>query len=252
MADLARAARLVWRASRRLSLTHEGERYLHECREILDKLAQAEAVIQQGQGKVHGKLKVTASMAMGITVLGEAFASFMQQYPGIELDTHLTDDSVDLIKDGFDLGFRAASRPFDASYVGKPLTKFQYRICASPSYLAKHGQINTPAQLAEHNCFENSYFRSGNLWPIDEGIAISGNMQANSTLWILEAVKKGLGIGFLPTFVCDLAIRQGQVVEVLPQCQRPELTLYAIYPNRRHVSSRVLACVNFIEDWFQQ
>ncbi|WP_119395987.1 LysR substrate-binding domain-containing protein [Salinibius halmophilus] len=77
-----------------------------------------------------------------------------------------------------------------------------------------------------------------------------GSTRATHRRWILEAVKKGLGIGFLPDFVCDSAIQQGDIVEILANYERPNLALYAIYPNRKHVPPRVTHCVAFIEQWF--
>ncbi|OOF23115.1 LysR family transcriptional regulator [Salinivibrio sp. IB574] len=247
-------ARLLQRSTRRLNLTHVGEAYLQQCREILDKLDQAESLVQQSHTQPSGKLKVTASMTMGVTILGEAFAEFMRCYPAVELETVLSDDTLDLITNGFDIGFRAASRSFDSSYVGKPLTTFRYRICASPAYLQANGGIEHPEQLTEHNCFEYSYFRGRNTWPIgtDGGVDIGGTLKANSTLWILEAIKKGLGVGFLPDFVCDNAIQDGEIIEVLDDFPRPELTLYALYPNRQFVPPRVIHCIEFMEQWFKQ
>jgi len=243
--------RLLQRSTRRLNLTNVGEKYLDQCREILQKLEEAESLVQENQEQPSGKLKVTASMAMGVTILGPAFAEFMKQYPEIELETVLSDDSLDLISNGFDIGFRAASRSFDSSYVGKPLTRFRYRICASPEYLKQHEAITKPEQLKQHNCFEYSYFRGRNTWPIGDGVEIKGSLKANNTLWLLEAVKNGLGIGFFPDFVCDKAIASGEVVEVLSSHKRPELTLYALYPNRHFVPQRVLRCIEFMENWFQ-
>lgn len=244
--------RLLQRSTRRLNLTNVGEKYLVQCREILQKLEEAESIVQEDQDQPSGKLKITASMAMGITILGPAFAEFMRQYPAIELETVLSDDSLDLINHGFDIGFRAASRSFDSSYVGKPLTQFRYRICASPDYLSNHGPITEPEQLSQHNCFEYSYFRGRNTWPIgdSEGVEIKGTLKANNTLWLLEAVKNGLGVGFFPDFVCDEAIASGDVIEILSDYKRPELTLYALYPNRHFVPQRVLHCIGFMEQWF--
>lgn len=251
--EAALGGRLLQRSTRRLHLTHVGEQYLQQCREILQKIEQAESLVNEHQDQPGGKLKITASMAMGATILGPAFAEFMRQFPAIELETVLSDESLDLINHGFDIGFRAASRAFDSGYVGKPLTRFRYRVCVAPGYLEAHGAITEPEQLRQHNCFEYSYFRGRNSWPIgdNEGIEITGTLKANNTLWLLEAVKNGLGIGFFPDFVCDEAIASGTVCEVLSDYQRPELTLYALYPNRHFVPQRVLQCIEFMEQWFK-
>ena len=71
----------------------------------------------------------------------------MRDYPDIELDIHLGDESVDLVEQGFDLGFRASSRPIESNHVGRPLTRFQYCVCAAPEYLRKNPKIMKPCDL---------------------------------------------------------------------------------------------------------
>ncbi len=250
--EQALGTRLLQRSTRSLQLTQVGEQYLLQCREVLQKLEEAEAIARQAHEQPSGKLKVTASMAMGITLLGKAFAEFMARYPAIELEIFLSDDSLDLIQHGFDLGFRAASRPFDSSYVGKPLTGFRYHVCAAPDYLKQHGPINHPDQLKNHNCFEYSFFRGRNVWPLGDGngTPIKGTLKANNTLYIQEAVKKGLGLALLPDFVCKDSLESGALVEVLKKHSPPELTLYALYPNRQFVPPRVQLCIEFMQEWF--
>ena len=244
--------RLLQRSTRKIQLTEIGLGYLNRSREILAKVEEADAFAQQSQSQPQGRLKINASMALGITVLAPAFAEFMQEYEKITVETFLTDESIDLVEHGFDLGLRAASQVFDSSYIGRPLHEFNYRICASPEYLKAHGQIKSVAALKHHNCFEYTYFRKRNVWPIGDGdgIPINGTLKANSTVYILEAVKAGLGVAFLPEFVCDEAIQEGSVVEVLPRIKRNRLTLYALYPARSYTPPKVISCVEFLQNWF--
>ncbi|MFC3150749.1 LysR family transcriptional regulator [Litoribrevibacter euphylliae] len=243
-------ARLLHRSTRNLQLTPVGEGYLQHCREILIKLSDAESYIQTVQQQPKGKLRINAPMALGVTDLSRLFAEFMRQYPEIELDIHLDDEPIDLIEQGFDLGFRASSRPVDSAYIGKPLTSFSYRVCASPSYLARRGPINTPNDLADHNCYIYSYFQGKQNWPLAEGIRVKGNLKANNTIFMMEAIKAGLGVGFIPDFVCRPMLEQGDVVEILKDVDRPKLTLYALYPARHHLPPALRRCVDFVQDWF--
>lgn len=246
-------ARLLQRSSRKLQLTEVGRGYLLRCCDVLQKVAESEAYVQDAQVAPKGVLRINAPMALGTTLLGQAFAGFMQQYPKISLDMQLTDEAIDLIEHGFDLGFRVASRSFDSHYIGKPLHKFQYRICAAPGYLASHPPLLTPTDLQHHNCFEYSYFRGRNVWPIGngDGIEIHGNLKANSTRYLLDAVKQGLGVAFIPDFVCQDALDKQQIAEVLTDFHRPELTLYALYPARQFVPPKVSCCIDYLQQWFK-
>ncbi|WP_250655215.1 LysR family transcriptional regulator [Alkalimarinus coralli] len=243
-------ARLLHRSTRNVKLTHVGEGYLQRAREILEKLEDANNFVQELQCQPRGKLKINAPMALGITDLSALFADFMQAYPDIELDIHLGDESIDLVEQGFDLGFRASSRPVDSNYVGRPLTDFRYRVCVGPEYLDHHPAITLPRDLSEHNCFVYSYFQGKNTWPIEDGVVINGTLRVNSTIFMMEAIKRNQGVGFIPDFVCKEAIAKGEVVEVLKNANKPKLTLYALYPARHFVPSKLIQCIEFLERWF--
>jgi len=247
-ADLG--ARLLHRSTRNVQLTHVGEGYLQRAREILSKLDDADSFVQDLQQNLRGKLKINAPMALGITDLSFLFADFMRDNPEIELDIHLGDESVDLVEQGFDLGFRASSRPIDSNYVGRPLTRFTYKVCASPNYLEQHSEITLPRDLKDHNCFIYSYFQGKNIWPIEDGVMVSGNLRVNNTMFMMESIKQGLGLGFIPDFVCQQAIDDGEVVEVLADSQKPMLTLYALYPVRYFVPTKLVQCIEYLEQWF--
>lgn len=247
-ADLG--TRLLHRSTRNVQLTHVGEGYLQRAREILSKLDDADNFVQDLQQNLRGKLKINAPMALGITDLSHLFADFMKANPEIELDIHLGDENIDLVEQGFDLGFRASSQPIDSNYVGRPLTRFTYKICVSPGYLKTHPTITHPRDLKAHNCFIYSYFQGKNVWPIEGGIEVTGNLRVNNTMFMMESIKQGLGIGFIPDFVCQQAIDSGQVVEVLADSKKSLLTLYALYPVRKFVPPKLVQCIEYLEQWF--
>ncbi len=249
-ADLG--ARLLHRSTRNVQLTHVGEGYLQRTREILAKLDDADGFVQDLQQNLRGKLKINAPMSLGVTDLSGMFADFMQANPDIELDIHLGDENIDLVEQGFDLGFRASSRPIDSNYVGKPLTKFSYKVCASPSYLEQHSAITLPKDLIDHNCFIYSYFQGKNIWPIEDGVEVKGNLRVNNTLFMMAALKQGLGLAFLPDFVCQQAIDNGEIIEILPQSKKPMLTLYALYPVRHFVPAKLVQCIDYLQQWFAE
>lgn len=244
--------RLLHRSTRNVQLTDAGEGYLQRAREILEKINDAEDFVQDRQVKPKGKLKINAPMALGITDLSGLFADFMQAYPDIELDIHLGDENIDLVEQGFDLGFRASSKTIDSNYVGRPLTQFKYQVCAGAQYFQQHPKITKPHDLTQHNCFVYSYFKGKNFWPIDEGITINGTLKVNSTVFMMEAIKRNQGIGFIPDFVCREAITNGEAIEILADSQKPKLILYALYPARHFVPAKLTECINFLERWFSE
>jgi DNA-binding transcriptional LysR family regulator len=243
-------ARLIHRSTRNLQLTPVGEGYLLHCRAILLQLEDADAYVHNVQEQPRGKLRINAPMALGLTDLGKVFSAFMQTYPDIELDIHLSDEAIDLVEQGFDLGFRVSSRPFDSNFVGKALTTFGYRVCAAPSYVQRHPPITSAQQLSQHNCFVYSYFKGKNIWPLEAGVAIQGTLKVNSTLFMQQVISDGLGIGLLPDFVCREALSNGQLVELLAEVPRTQMTLYALYPARHFVPPKLQHCIGFLQAWF--
>jgi len=244
------SARLLQRSTRNIQLTEAGSVYLQHCREVLIKLDDAEALVQDLQKKPRGTLRINAPMALGMTDLSMLFAEFMHVYPDIKLDIHLGDEPIDILEQGFDIGFRITSQLSDSAYIGRALTDFSYRVCAAPAYLQSHTPIKNAQDLQNHNCFIYSYFRGRNIWPLGDGVKISGNLKVNSTPFMMEAIKSGLGVGFIPNFVCNEALKQGIVTEVLADINRPKLTLYALYPAREFVAPKLTVCMNFIQQWF--
>lgn len=244
--------RLVHRTTRNIQLTPEGETYLLHCREILQKIEYADTLVFDQKSKPRGKLKINVPMALGITHLAKLFSDFMTTYPDIQLDIHLGDESIDLVEQGFDLGFRASSRTLDSNYVGRPLRVFSYHICASHAYVNSHKSILKPTDLRDHNCFVYSYFQGKAEWPIDSGVPIAGTLQVNNTIFLMEVIKQGLGIGLIPEFVCNESIKNGSVLSLLEEYYKPKLTLYALYPARNFVPLKLKLCIEFIDTWFKE
>ncbi|MEH8018625.1 LysR family transcriptional regulator [Rheinheimera muenzenbergensis] len=251
--ETALGSRLLQRSTRRLQLTQIGSDYLQHCREILRQIADSEARIQQQQQIPQGKLRINAAMALGLTALAPAFAEFMRRYPRIELDIQLSDEAQDLLQHNFDLGLRVASQAFDSAYVGQTITQFSYSICVSPQYLRQHGPINRPEDLAQHQCFEYSYFRHKHIWPVgQDGVPISGQLKANNSVFLLQMIKQGMGVGFIPRFISHQALQDGEVVEILPNEHKPNMTLYALYPVRQFTPPRLTLLIEFLQSWFSR
>lgn len=243
-------SRLLQRNTRKLQLTEIGVGYLKRCRQILMQDKDADSFVQYLQSKPIGKLKINAPMSLGLTDLRFVFSEFMRAYPEIELDISLSDEYVDLIEEGYDIGFRAMSQLQDLNYIGKPIAEFKLYIVAAPNYLKSNPKVTIPEDLINHNCFSYTYATESKSWPINNGIKITGQLTANSTLLIKQAALDGLGIAVLPGFVCKSDLDSKKLVEILPFCERPSLKFYVLYPAREFVPPKITLCVNFIHQWY--
>jgi len=247
-------AKLIHRTTRRVSLTDVGVRYLERCKGILGAVDEADAEAGGGVSEAAGRLRINAPMALGLTDLGDALAAFAAAHPRIELDVELGDRHVDLLSEGFDLGLRATTDPKDSSYTAQRIASFPLHVCATPAYLERRGRPSSPADLARYDCFAYAYATAGVRWPLRfEGqthVAVTPKGRANNTVFLKRLVLADLGIAVLPGFVARPEIGSGALVELFPAVERPQLVLYAVYPERRFAPRKVTACVAFLRDWF--
>lgn len=248
--EKALGARLLQRSTRKLQLTDLGQGYLERCRRILLEVDDAESFVQEHQQRPMGRLRVNAPVALGMNELAAAFSGFIREYPDIELNLELGDEWIDLIKHDFDLGLRVASTTFDSAYVGKVITHFRYRLCAAKRYLVNRPEIRVPADLRGHDCLIYTYSRARNEWPLGQGVPVTGRLRSNNSSFLRQLMLDGHGIGFFPDFICDDALADGRLVELLPQVPRPILTMYAVYPARQFVPPKITACVQYMQRWF--
>jgi len=98
-----------------------------------------------------GLLRITASAAFAERWLIPHLAGFRSAYPGVELDVIATDDVVDLAGAGIDLAIRLGALPESGSMVVSKLFDTSYHVVASPDYLQRHVQPETPDALPQHD-----------------------------------------------------------------------------------------------------
>ena len=140
---------LLNRTTRAQKLTELGRVYLARCRSVLAELEAAEAEAMELLGAPRGRLRVTAPHVIGSTLLPPVIASFLGAHPAVDIDLHLDDRRVDLLAESFDAAVRAGEME-DAALVTRALAPLELVACASPDYLARHGEPVTLADLASH------------------------------------------------------------------------------------------------------
>ncbi|MCB1412289.1 MAG: LysR family transcriptional regulator, partial [Xanthobacteraceae bacterium] len=213
-------ARLFNRTSRRLALTEAGRGLADRAARLLadGEAAESEALAQAAAPR--GLVRLAAPMSFGLKVVAPLLPAFLERYPDISVDLHLSDAMVDLIGDGFDLGVRIASLP-DSSLVARRLCAMPRHIVAAPSYLARHGRPTHPMHLARHRCFGYAYLSTPGTWQFvnkageQATVRVSGPLRVNNGDAVLPALLAGLGIASLPEFLVAEAIAAKQVEVIL-------------------------------------
>jgi DNA-binding transcriptional LysR family regulator len=212
---------LFQRSSRRLLLTDAGEQFLPRALIVVSELADAKAALLDAQAEPRGMLSVTAPAAFGRRHVTPVVASFLRQYPLIELDLHLSDQWVDLSSQRTDVAIRIGALP-DSDLVATRLAPLSRIVCASPQYLNQYGWPTRPEELLQHNCLTMSSTRAPAGWwsfpHVNQGkaLAVRGRFRTDDTESLLEAAVAGLGVIHLATWlVCDM-VASGQLVSLFP------------------------------------
>jgi len=247
--------RLLHRTTRKLSLTEAGERYFQHASQALRAANQAEDAVTQLQGEPQGRLKISTPMSFGRLHVAPLIPKFMKHYPKIQIDLVMDDRNVDLVSEGFDLAIRSGNSLPDSSLVARKLAPLRQLICASPEYIEHYGQPNSPNELSSHNCILFSYSGDVNEWTLHsklgvENMLVSGNYRVNNSEALLEALRQGIGIGRLPTFVAGADLKQGRLVKLLPDYCIPAHTFYAVFPEREYLPAKVRAFLDFTIESF--
>lgn len=237
--------RLLNRTTRSVSPTEAGRAYYERLRPLIEELDRLDTEIRNISQTPRGRLRVAAPLTFGIRELTPALNDFAGRYPEIELDVSFSDRAVNLVDDGFDLAVRVG-QPSDSSLIFRKLCSVRIVAVAAPAYLDRHPALETPADLARHDCIIDTNFRDPHRWPFGEppGVAVAGRLRYSNAEACLQAAEAGLGIACVPAFVAGEAIRAGPVVLLLKDFEAAPYDIYLLYPHSRHLAAKVRLLVD--------
>lgn len=245
-------ARLFQRTTRQLTLTETGEGYFKRVVDILSLVEEAEDFVSRRNTKPRGLLKVTAPTSFSRLHIGPYLAEFLARYPEIELDFHLTDNFVDIIRDGFDVAIRIGELQ-DSSLVARKLAPDKRIICAAPAYLERYGTPKSLADLDHHNCLSAG---AQDVWRLEgadgqKQLRLKGNIRSNSAEFVRDAMLAGLGIGLRSTWDIGPELKNGDLTIVLPQYRgSSNVAVYAVYPCREFMPAKVNALIEYLAELY--
>ncbi len=251
---------LLARSTRRLSLTAEGELYLANARRILADIEDAEQQVALAARAPKGLLRVNATLGFGRSYVGPILSQFARQFPEVETQLTLSAEPALFHEDAFDVCVRFGEPP-DARVVAVLLAPNRRLLCASPSYLARHGTPKTPQELVRHRCIvlrqDHQAFGQWRLTPPGRRqqamalVKVRGNLSTNDGEIALQWALDGHGILMRAEWDIAKYLRSGRLVQVLPQHATPPADVYAVYPARHRQSGRVQAFVQFLRRAFE-
>jgi LysR family transcriptional activator of dmlA len=250
---------LVNRSTRRMSLTPEGDAIVERARRILADIDELDQLLARSKQRPSGLLRVNATLGFGRSHVAPVISRFVRRHPEVDVQLQLSVNPPPLTDDAFDVCIRFGPPP-DTRVIARKLAANRRLLCAAPAYIERHGAPKTPRELVRHNCIgirqgDEAY---GN-WRLTSGrgsrartevIKTRGNLATNdgeiAVAWALD----GHGILMRAEWDIERHLKSGRLLLVLPQWETPEADIYAVYPQRLQLTTRVKAFVAFAVESF--
>lgn len=251
-------ARLFFRSTRSLRLTDDGASFYARCKEILSDLSEATEALGYAKTKPAGKLRVAASSAVGRAAIIPNLADFEAKFPDIRLEMTMCDFPFDLNEEGFDCAIRMGELE-DSSLIARKIGYFSHVLCASPGYLAKYGAPVTIEDLKTHRTVNFVHPSTGRpfQWQFDSpngrvGVDVDAHMLINDGESVIQAAIAGLGIIQAPHCLASVALEKGLLEIIMTDTISTGSNLWIVYPQKRHLSARVQAFIEWTSELFQR
>ena len=245
-------AQLLQRSTRVVTPTETGLAFYARCNSIVADLDAAIAAVSEMQESPGGTLRINAPMSFGTLHLAPWVSDFMLTHPQLHVELSLSDRFVDPLEEGFDISLRISEPRSYTSLVTRELGAIHLVLCASEGYLSTHGEPDSAASLKQHRCLHYGYQESGTQWRLsgpegDISVPVNCAMWSNNGEVLAAASSAHQGIALLPEFIVADALQQGRLRRIMPDYAPQSLTLCALYPRHRHLSSRLRLFADFLE-----
>lgn len=248
-------AQLVHRSTRKLTLTAAGEKTFSHCRSLLDLAKEVSAPLEQNLLAVpEGTIRISCSQFVAEHLLPQMVDAFLDDYPKVCIDVHVSNQVTHLVEDRIDLAIRITNE-LDPNLIARPLGVCRSVLCATEDYLKRRGYPVYPDDLASHNCLIYSNFGKS-LWHFikDEQpvvAAVSGNYSANESSLLLHSVLNDRGISLQPRYAVQELINERKLVQVLANYEPVSLGIYAVYRSRKHQSLALRTFIDRLVPYFE-
>ena len=250
-------SQLLYRTTRKLSLTDAGTTFYGKAR--LAKLAVQEAEdAVTGYGEdVRGTIKLTMPVVSARLVLSSALANFCHDHPNVNVELTIDNKFVDIIEQGYDLAIRTAHLE-DSSLIARRLIDSDWVVCASPEYLKNKGTPQMPEELTTHSCLIYRYEGTGpEQWVFKDGdkeyvVQINGRFRSNNLDSLRKAALAHFGVAYLPKALVHKDLITNNLVAILTEQSGKDLGIYAVYPRTRQPSKKVKLLIEYFRKAYQE
>lgn len=244
-------ARLLQRTTRSVTLTDAGETCLRRSQQMLALMADVEEETSRHDGALRGQLRITCSVSLAYAQMAAAVVDFLKQHPQLKIDLQTSEAALNLVEARIDLAIRISAEP-DPALIGRVLAPCASVLVASPSYLAAQGMPTHPSDLRAHRCLSYANFGKS-VWTLHRQddvaeVGVASHFSANEATALLRATLAGGGVALQPTYLANPHLADGSLLRVLPDWTPPDMSIYALYPSRKHLSPAVRNFLDFLAE----
>lgn len=252
--------RLIQRNTRKFAVTEVGQQFYEHCLKILDDVNQAENFIQHTlSNEPSGLIRLSCPVALVNTPVGEMVAEYMYHYPDVQVHLLSTNRRVDLIEEGIDLAIRVVSTPLeDSELIIRELDAWEHVLVASPE-LFKH--YNKPSHLDDLKQLPSIGFQTPKqVWMLQKrteqnvfhDIEHHPKLRTDNFHAMKSAVLKAVGVASLPKVYVYEELKNGKMIEILPEYYLPKGVIYVVYTSRLGMLPAVRKFLEFLIEQFKQ
>jgi DNA-binding transcriptional LysR family regulator len=248
--------RLLHRTTRKVQLTQDGVAFYERSKDLIADADELQSMFQMPHASsLRGRVRIDMSSGFMRLVVMPKLPGLIQVHPNLSVEISSTERIVDLVSEGFDCVLRTG-KMHDTSLIARPVGQLRQINCATPAYMAAHEPLNNLADLAQHQLvhFANTLgaksmgFEYVDVDGNNQSLAMKGAVTVNSADAYLSACLAGMGIIQAPYFCVKDYLKQGIMVQVLPQFNAAPMPVTLLYANRRNLSKRV----RVVMDWLVQ
>lgn len=235
---------LLLRNSRQIRLTPDGQTYFETCAAALDDIAQVEAALAPQQRSLHGRVRLDLPVAFGKRIVLPLLLEMANQHPELQLSLSFHDATVDLLRQDVDIVLRFGSMEDSSQLVARCLSRQTRMICASPTYLARHGTPRTVDELNTHRCIVGMPGGPPVNWVVREAdtprhLTPPATHAFNDGEAIIDAAVAGFGLCQMPSSLLRRHLARGELVAVLEPFTGTPVEVHVLWPRRATLSPRV-------------
>ena len=248
--------RLFNRTTRKLNITVEGNEFHSYCQQIISDAEQITLLLSGKQKEPTGLLRISYPTDFKPKLFQQIISEYLTLYPNVQLEIDCTNRKVDLIEEGFDLVIRATKKLDDSTLICKKLSSSKALTVASPIYIEKWGKPLLFEDLEYHKCISYSYSKTPNIWSFKEkngkniNVKINSFISSNDSSSTLALCKAGHGIAKLPSFRISDELETGSLISLFEGFPHDEISIYLIYPSKKHLSEKVRAFIHILNNNF--